>query len=1551
MAQQLPPGAEKEQAVSWLSDISPKDVAAGGDRFNKWLLKISGNHISFEDLKTVASAVPIIGNLMAFYDAVCDIVTIVEKRHADLLDYLGLAINLIGVIPVPPPLASFRLSARPLLALVRNQLLVSRGNLGAAIIGVLVAHVNAAAATEIENFLKTLQEVLVDLLNDCAAKAQELMVGIASGLELALKGQIFDSSANVRRTQQIARKMGERSWYNPKLLVDAFEYGYEGSIALGKEAGNATVGTAAKLAPDSWLQPFRDIVAFLKTEAPKVAKAIRDLNGSEEGKMLWLIAQVIEAVARVRAGGKLREKTADVPTGGKGRAHHDRPQESVGAVEQHAHPEGPGQSPCKGCGVGASTGSIDFAFGDETFTHTDFELPGALPLVWARTYRSRLSAYDTGELGARWITPYTTRIDIEGDTWFYRDASGRSIEYRALAAGSVHDDLSENLTLSRLDDTWVTIAYGHDELHVYERRGNAFRLAMQKDRAGNTITLDYDARDHVARLIDANGNVLSFEHDKHGRIVLIEQVLEDGKRRTLASYAYDEAADLIRATDRHGNAWNYQYDRHLVTRYTDRTGRGMSLEWDGADADDNANAKCVREYADDGSLDIRLAWHPNIRLTYVTDALGQTTRYYFNIKGYVYRIAYPDGSEEWFRRDEHNNLTLHILPDGSVEQMRYDARGNRTWHERADGSIVEMAYDDKDQMIRLVDPNGHVWQRKYDDAGNLVEEIDPLEHSTKYSYNDKGLPTQITDAKGGSKALEYNAAGQLTGYTDCSGKKTAWRYDDIGRAIETKDASGGVVAYAYGPNGQLTEIRSPAGIEHVQYDAEGRLLGRTDQLNRSTRYGYDAVGRIASRSDALGQTIAYRYDRLGRLTALTDANFATYQFRYDPAGRLIEEIGFDGKSTRYQYDPDSGSLVSIDEAGCVTSVDVDANGRLLKRVAGESEERFAYDASGRLIDAVNRYSRVQFFFDPVGNLVREHHAYDLFGDRRSYVWHHEYDELGNRRRTVRPDGHAVDWLMYGSGHVHGMLLDGEERVQFERDDLHRETVRVLSSKVGQRTHYDPAGRVLQQTIQRSTSPAPLAERRYRYDAVGQLSRIEDSRKGGTDYRYDPVGRLIEAISPVAKERFAFDPASNIIDPVRTAETPASRPSPVRPESTLPVEVPKVLGNLLKAYAGMHFEYDARGNLVRKRTPAGEQEYEWDEFNRLLSARVAETARQSQARYFYDAFGRRIAKEVNGERTVFGWDGDTLAYESDGERGTHYLYEPGTFVPLAQYVAGPVEGIATPEWKSTDRYVPEEDPLQKVPERRGDAVVFYYHCDQIGTPQLLTDDDGDVVWEASYKAWGEAREVIARASKAAGIVAKNPLRFQGQQVDAETGLHYNWHRYYDSDIGRFVSKDPIGLVGGINVYQYASNPVEWIDPLGLAPRRPAHEASIQRRVNCLKSQGFQEHHIISDKNSQTKNHPLIALAGFDLQSQANKIYLPDDESLHPTRSIHNGRHPNIVSTNLSRQMNDAVVIGKQQGWGQKQYDAALRGIIARERMELKAGNRMLNKNHRPWACPN
>ncbi len=156
------------------------------------------------------------------------------------------------------------------------------------------------------------------------------------------------------------------------------------------------------------------------------------------------------------------------------------------------------------------------------------------------------------------------------------------------------------------------------------------------------------------------------------------------------------------------------------------------------------------------------------------------------------------------------------------------------------------------------------------------------------------------------------------------------------------------------------------------------------------------------------------------------------------------------------------------------------------------------------------------------------------------------------------------------------------------------------------------------------------------------------------------------------------------------------------------------------------------------------------------------------------------------------------------------------MPLAQYVTAPVEGIETPVVREGDRYRPEDDPLQRVPVAQGDARVMFYYCDQIGTPLMMTDEAGEVVWEAVYKAWGETREVIERASAASGgAVARNALRFQGQQVDDETGLHYNRHRYYDPSSGRFVSKDPIGLLGGINSYQYANNTTGWIDPFGLA----------------------------------------------------------------------------------------------------------------------------------------
>lgn len=303
---------------------------------------------------------------------------------------------------------------------------------------------------------------------------------------------------------------------------------------------------------------------------------------------------------------------------------------------------------------------------------------------------------------------------------------------------------------------------------------------------------------------DRQQHHIHLEYGGNGLIRSVWKMADGIAQRQLATYEQDAEGDLIGACDENTAQWRYTYHHHLITRYTDRTGRSFNLEWDG----DGPTAKAIREWGDDGSFETRLEWDKNIRLTYVTNAHGQETWHYYDILGFTYRIVYPDGNEEWFYRDDAKNVVQHIHTDGSAEQFVYDERGNLLQHTRADGTSVHHAYDDLGQRFKTRDAEGGLWKYDYDQRGNIIETQDPLENKTLYTYNSDNLPIAITDANGGEKKLAYNRDGQLISYTDCSGKTTQWKYDAVGQLVKLINAAGEITEYQY-EAGQLVLIVHP----------------------------------------------------------------------------------------------------------------------------------------------------------------------------------------------------------------------------------------------------------------------------------------------------------------------------------------------------------------------------------------------------------------------------------------------------------------------------------------------------------------------------------------------------------------------------------------------------------------------------------------------------------------------------------------------------------------------------------------------------------------------
>ncbi|NWE23327.1 RHS repeat-associated core domain-containing protein, partial [Pseudomonas sp. P7548] len=440
-----------------------------------------------------------------------------------------------------------------------------------------------------------------------------------------------------------------------------------------------------------------------------------------------------------------------------------------------------------------------------------------------------------------------------------------------------------------------------------------------------------------------------------------------------------------------------------------------------------------------------------------------------------------------------------------------------------------------------------------------------------------------------------------------------------------------------------------------------------------------------------------------------------------------------------------------DGSQLVTRYERDHAGRLVRKTLPDGKTvDYTYDRQGNLLGVEDGHWALAYEYDSQNRLTAEHQGWGTL--------RYGYDACGQLQNLRLPDNNRLVFNHAKGGHLATVELNGEVLTShlFKAGQEHQRQQGQLLSHY----HYDDQQRLHAHTV--TQQEHHLYARHYTYDKSGNLTRLLDTRKGQHDYTHDPLNRLTRADhSQDLQERFAHDPAGNLLM--------QNRPGP-----------DIVAGNRLMIQGDRHYDYDAFGNLIRERRGRGHAlvtEYRYDCQHRLIG--ITQPNGQT-ASYRYDPFGRRISKTVDDITTELFWQGDKLIAEHHKDRHRSYLYEPGSFRPLAL-----LEGFG---------------PKQTKP--------FHYQLDHLGTPQELTAPNGEIVWSAHYRAYGE----ISRLD-----VGKidNPLRFQGQYFDQESGLHYNRHRYYNPDIGRYLTSDPVKLSGGINAYQYVPNPTGWVDPLGLS----------------------------------------------------------------------------------------------------------------------------------------
>lgn len=891
------------------------------------------------------------------------------------------------------------------------------------------------------------------------------------------------------------------------------------------------------------------------------------------------------------------------------------------------------------------------------------------------------------------------------------------------------------------------------------------QLSSVTNALGQVTTYDsYDANGRLLQMTDPNGLKTAYTYDARGRVKTITRIPLSGTSAQW-KYSYTVWGDVSQVIDPDGVVLNYGYDAaHYLRTITDAAGNQIRYKYD-----------LKGNRTEDDSYDY-------------TGTLKRTTSYVYDLRNHLSQIDNA-GNATQLVYDAVGNLIQETDPNNNPPTQHTPDALNRLIQtiDRLGGTTT-YGYDVNDRPAFITPPGKDATQYSYDDLGNLLQEVSPDRGTTNYTYDAAGNLKTAQTARGLTLTYTYDALNRpILAAPRASIYRTTYVYDSCTNGI-----------------GRLCSVSNGNAVVNYSYDG----LGNVTQ-HQSLTYGYTAAGRLSTVTYPSGALVTYLYNFAGQVKRVNLTRNGTTQaiasgIQHMPFGPIKALTYGNGKTLTQVWD--TAYRLSSQAVPGVLQFDYsqyDANGNLRQRseaVTGSSSS-FTYDPLDRL-DTADNPGFLNYDYDANGNRTLFQQGFNS----TSYI----YAPNSNRLAQVAGSNVTLD-------------ADGNLTAQ------------------GTRTYvYTSAFDYLTQALENGSQIAG-----YAYNGLGQ--RVSKQTNGTTtSYFYGLDGSLlVETSTNGAPREYVYldgqplavmDQAvyANVPTAVAVTTVPALKGSSISinwsgiasPTTTDWVGI-YVPGSNDYSYMDWTYTSGAASGTVSL-TLSSPSLVTGATYEARLYANDGYTLLAKSAPFVLNPTGPVVAvtsaPAILHEIQSVGWSGITNPTSADwvgvyvpGSADTAYLdwaYTNGGSSGTVGVTLNDPNLVAGNTYEmrlyANDGYtlLAKSAPFTVVAATQtSPAALYYVHNDQLGTPQAMTDNAGNVVWRAVYDPFGQATVTVNTIT--------NNLRFPGMYADAETGLYYNMARYYDPKIGRYISSDPIGLAGGMNTYSYVGgNPLRYVDPLGL-----------------------------------------------------------------------------------------------------------------------------------------